>query len=166
MFIAPCEGSIIIGQLTSAPQTSRVDGRAKVTGAARYAAELNTPGLAHNSIVTSTIAKGHIVRIDASETLRVASVIDVLTHENRPRTADTDQAYKDDVAPPEGSPFRPLYGGKTKFGGQPSRWSWPRIPLSSKACGRRVDSWFVLRVKTADHASICAPSSGVFRGHT
>jgi len=105
-FIAPCEGSIVIEDrgrrsVTACigTPTSRVDGRAKVTGAARYAAEFNTPGLAHNSIVTSTIAKGHIVRIDASEALRVASVIDVLTHENRPRTADTDQAYKDDVAP-------------------------------------------------------------------
>ena len=26
-------------------------------------------------------------------------VIDVLTHENRPRMADTDEAYKDDAAP-------------------------------------------------------------------
>ena len=38
--------------------TSRVDGRAKVTGAAKYAAEFNVPGLAHGSVVTSTIAKG------------------------------------------------------------------------------------------------------------
>ena len=38
--------------------TSRVDGRAKVTGAAKYAAEFNTPGLAHASVVTSTIAIG------------------------------------------------------------------------------------------------------------
>ena len=67
--------------------TSRVDGRAKVTGAAKYAAEFNAPGLAHGSVVTSTIAKGRIARIDASEALRVDGVIDVLTHENRPRMA-------------------------------------------------------------------------------
>jgi xanthine dehydrogenase YagR molybdenum-binding subunit len=45
-------------------------------------------------------------------------VLTVLTHENRPRMADNDQAYKDDVAP-DGSPFRPLYDDKIKFNGQP-----------------------------------------------
>ena len=33
--------------------------------------------------------------------------------------ADTDKAYKDDVAPEEGSPFRPLYDDKIMFNGQP-----------------------------------------------
>ena len=98
--------------------TSRVDGHAKVTGAAKYAGEFSAPDLAHASVVTSTIAKGRIVGIDASEALRVDGVIDVLTHENRPRMADTDHAYKDDVAP-EGSPFRPLYDDRILFSGQP-----------------------------------------------
>jgi xanthine dehydrogenase YagR molybdenum-binding subunit len=99
-------------------QVSRVDGRAKVTGAAKYAGEFNTNGLAYGSVVTSSIAKGRIVRIDVSEALRVDGVIDVLTHENRPRMASTDAAYKDDVAP-EGSPFRPLYDDRIRFNGQP-----------------------------------------------
>ena len=98
--------------------TSRVDGRAKVTGAAKYAGEFNTNGLAYGSVVTSRIAKGRIARIDASEALRVQGVLDVLTHENRPRMAGTDDAYKDDVAP-EGSPFRPLYDDMIRFSGQP-----------------------------------------------
>ena len=37
--------------------TSRVDGRAKVTGAAKYAGEFNMAGLAHATVVTSTIAR-------------------------------------------------------------------------------------------------------------
>ena len=98
--------------------TSRIDGVAKVTGAAKYAAEFNVPRLAYGSIVTSTIAKGRIARIDLSAAMRVQGVIDVLTHENRPPMADTDQAYKDDVAP-DGSPFRPLYDGRILFNGQP-----------------------------------------------
>ena len=98
--------------------TSRVDGRAKVTGAAKYAAEFNTAGLAHASVVTSTIAKGRIAWIDASEALSVEGVIDVLTHHNRPRMASADSAYKDDMAP-EGSPFRPLYDDRIRFSGQP-----------------------------------------------
>ena len=33
--------------------------------------------------------------------------------------ADTDEAWKDDVAPEEGSPFRPLYDDRIMFSGQP-----------------------------------------------
>ncbi|MGA8293868.1 MAG: xanthine dehydrogenase family protein molybdopterin-binding subunit [Rhodoplanes sp.] len=98
--------------------TSRVDGRAKVIGAAKYATDFNVPGLVHGSVVASKIAKGRIVRIDSSEALRVDGVIDVLTHQNRPHMADTDSAYKDETAP-EGSPFRPLYDDRILFDGQP-----------------------------------------------
>jgi xanthine dehydrogenase YagR molybdenum-binding subunit len=99
--------------------TSRVDGRAKVTGTAKYAGEFNQPGLAYGAVVASTIAKGRIARIDTSEALRVAGAIDVLTHEHRPRMASEDEAWKDEVAPEIGSPFRPLYDDKIKFSGQP-----------------------------------------------
>jgi xanthine dehydrogenase YagR molybdenum-binding subunit len=98
--------------------TSRIDGVAKVTGAAKYAAEFNAPGLLYGSIVTSTIAKGRITRIDTSAAKRVRGVVDVLTHANRPQMADSDKPYKDDVAP-LGSPFRPLYDDRIVFNGQP-----------------------------------------------
>jgi xanthine dehydrogenase YagR molybdenum-binding subunit len=99
--------------------TSRVDGRVKVTGEAKYAGEFNAGGLAYGSVIESSIPRGRIVRIDASDALRVNGVLDVLTHENRPRMAGTDQAWKDDVAPEEGSPFRPLYDDQILFSGQP-----------------------------------------------
>ena len=99
--------------------TPRVDGRAKVTGEAKYAGEFNISGLAYGSVIESTIPKGRIARIDTSEALRVEGVLDVLTHENRPRMAGADDAWKDDVAPEEGSPFRPLYDDKIRFSGQP-----------------------------------------------
>ncbi len=98
--------------------TPRVDGRAKVTGAAKYAGEFNVPGLAYGAVVTSAIPKGKILSIDAKDAMRVAGVVGVLTHEKRPPMAEGDQAYKDDVAP-EGSPFRPLYDGTILFSGQP-----------------------------------------------
>jgi len=99
--------------------TSRVDGHAKVTGAAKYAGEFDVPGLAYGAVVTSTIARGRIAHIDVSEALRVKGVLDVLTHENRPRMAATGAAYKDEVAPEKGSPFRPLYDDKILFSEQP-----------------------------------------------
>src|ERR1043166_675966 len=98
--------------------TSRYDGRAKVTGAAKYAGEFNAEGLAHGFIVTSRIAKGRIKRIDTSEALRVPGVLDVLTHERRPEMAARDKAYQDDVAP-GGSPYRPLYDDRILFSDQP-----------------------------------------------
>jgi xanthine dehydrogenase YagR molybdenum-binding subunit len=98
--------------------TSRVDGYAKVTGSAKYAGEFNQTGLAHASVVASTIAKGRIARIDTSKALAVEGVIDVLTHQKRPPMASDDAAYKDDVAP-EGSPFRPLYDDRIWFSFQP-----------------------------------------------
>jgi len=98
--------------------TSRIDGRAKVTGTARYAAEYDVPGLAHGFVITSAIAKGRIKRIDAADALSVAGVLDVFTHEHRPKMASADEAYTDEVAPP-GSPFRPLYDDRILFNGQP-----------------------------------------------
>ena len=59
--------------------TSRIDGHAKVTGAAKYAGEFNSKGLAYGAVVASTIAKGRITRIDAS---------DALARRRRPRRSD------------------------------------------------------------------------------
>jgi xanthine dehydrogenase YagR molybdenum-binding subunit len=98
--------------------TSRVDGRAKVTGKAQYAGEFKAPALVYGSVVTSTIARGRIARIDLSRALAVEGVLDVLTHENRPKMASTDEAYFDECLP-GGSPFRPLYDDKIKFNNQP-----------------------------------------------
>jgi len=99
--------------------TSRIDGRAKVTGAAKYAAEVTAPGLVYGFVVTSTIAKGRIAGIEASEALRVAGVLDVLTHENRPSMARATEAYRDETAPEQGEPFRPLYDDRIHFNRQP-----------------------------------------------
>jgi xanthine dehydrogenase YagR molybdenum-binding subunit len=99
--------------------TSRIDGRAKVTGEAKYAGEFNVPGLAYGYVVESTIPRGRITRIDATAALQVGGVIDVLTHTHRPWMADSDDAYKDGTAPEQGSPYRPLYDDKVQFSGQP-----------------------------------------------
>ncbi len=99
--------------------TSRIDGHAKVTGAAKYAGEHNVDGLAYAAVVTSTIAKGRVARFDLSEALRVEGVLDILTHENRPPMARSTSAYKDDVATEQGEPLRPLYDDKILFNRQP-----------------------------------------------
>jgi xanthine dehydrogenase YagR molybdenum-binding subunit len=98
--------------------TSRIDGRAKVTGLAKYAAEYNVSGLAHGCVVSCAIAKGRIKRIHTADALSVDGVLDVFTHEHRPKLASSHEKYTDEVAP-SGSPFRPLYDDKILFSGQP-----------------------------------------------
>lgn len=97
---------------------NRVDGRAKVTGAARYAAEYQVLDLTYGYVISSAIAKGKILGIDASAALALPGVLQVFTHENTPSFAWFDRSYRDDVAPP-GSPFRPLYDEKILYSGQP-----------------------------------------------
>ena len=96
----------------------RVDGRAKVTGAARYAAEFDAPGLVYGFAPGSPIAAGRVVSIDASAALELPGVLHVLTHENRPEMPLADRAWKDQVAP-GGMPFRPLWDDRIWFSGQP-----------------------------------------------
>ena len=96
----------------------RVDGRAKVTGAARYAAEFAAADLLHGAIVSSAIARGTITAIDTEAAEAVPGVVKVYTHRNRPRTAWLDSSYRDEVAPP-GHPFRALKSEAILFSGQP-----------------------------------------------
>ena len=59
--------------LIGTPQ-NRVDGRAKVTGQAKYAAEFDTPDLTYGIVISSSIAKGRIASIDAAAALAVPGV--------------------------------------------------------------------------------------------
>ena len=63
----------------------RVDGRLKVTGGAKYAAEFNLPGLVHAYVVESTISKGRITAVDTAAAERAPGVLAVLTHLNAPK---------------------------------------------------------------------------------
>ena len=97
---------------------NRVDGPAKVTGAAHYAAEHPVPGLLYGVVVSSGIAKGRIAKIDETAARAVAGVVEILTHANRPHVAVLDRSWQDEAGPP-GSPFRPLYDDRILYSGQP-----------------------------------------------
>ena len=65
---------------------SRVDGRQKVTGGARYAYEVREGAApAYGHVVEATIAKGRIRRIDTAEAALSPGVIRIITHENAPQ---------------------------------------------------------------------------------
>jgi xanthine dehydrogenase YagR molybdenum-binding subunit len=110
------------GPVSLGMPVSRVDGRAKVTGEARYAAEHPVQDgdqeLVYGVIVNSTIAKGRIARMQLSDALAVAGVLDILTHENHPKTRSFGVFYKD-MTSPGGSPFKPLHDAVIRYSGQP-----------------------------------------------
>ncbi|WP_329206675.1 xanthine dehydrogenase family protein molybdopterin-binding subunit [Streptomyces sp. NBC_01696] len=64
---------------------TRVEGRDKVTGAARYAGEIPFDGLAHGWLVLSTITRGRVLSVDADPVLGMPGVLTVLHHGNAPR---------------------------------------------------------------------------------
>ncbi|MFJ4835425.1 xanthine dehydrogenase family protein molybdopterin-binding subunit [Streptomyces sp. NPDC088747] len=68
----------------------RREGRDKVTGVARYAAEHPAPGRAHGWPVAATIAAGSVRAIDTAAALRLPGVLAVLTPEDAPRLAEPD----------------------------------------------------------------------------
>ncbi len=60
----------------------RLDARLKVTGQARYAADLPVANPAHAFLVTSAIAKGRIERLDLEAARVIPGVLDILTADN------------------------------------------------------------------------------------
>ncbi|MGW0568362.1 xanthine dehydrogenase family protein molybdopterin-binding subunit [Streptomyces tauricus] len=77
------------GTALGAPAERR-EGRDKVTGRARYAAEQTDPGRAHAWPVVAGIARGTIRTVDTGAALALPGVLAVLTHENAPRLAPAD----------------------------------------------------------------------------
>jgi xanthine dehydrogenase YagR molybdenum-binding subunit len=75
---------------------ARVDGRVKVTGAAKYAAEFVRPRLAYAALIQSTIANGRVVKIDLSAAKSAPGVIGILTRDNAPHF----RPYPDDLRKP------------------------------------------------------------------
>ena len=88
---------------------SRVDGVAKVTGAAPYAAEFHVPGTAHAYLVMSRIARGTITKIDTAAAEKSPGVVRVFTHKNTPKFANPEK-YKS---------FKALQSPNIVFNAQP-----------------------------------------------
>src|SRR5438045_4080056 len=68
---------------------NRVDGRLKVTGAARYAADHIIDGLAYGMPVMSTIGRGKIRNIDSRRAEQQPGFLKILTRQNTPAVHPT-----------------------------------------------------------------------------
>jgi xanthine dehydrogenase YagR molybdenum-binding subunit len=71
---------------------TRVEGREKVTGQARYTVEHDIEGMTYAAVVQATVAKGRVRSLDAAAALELGGVLAVLWHENAPRVASADDA--------------------------------------------------------------------------
>ena len=64
----------------------RVDGKLKVTGQARYAAEFPAEKMSYAVVVGSAIASGKMRSINIKDAEQAPGVLVVITHENRPKS--------------------------------------------------------------------------------
>jgi xanthine dehydrogenase YagR molybdenum-binding subunit len=94
---------------------SRVDGRLKVTGGARYTADIPLAGAAHAAIVHSTIANGRIVSMDTGAAGRAPGVLALVTHQNVPRMNPLPWSH----LRPQGQTYLPLQDDEIHYAGQP-----------------------------------------------
>ncbi|MGW5306287.1 xanthine dehydrogenase family protein molybdopterin-binding subunit [Streptomyces griseoluteus] len=79
------------GTALGAP-AGRREGREKVTGNARYAAEYPLPGRVHAWPVPAAVARGRVTGVDTSAALALPGVLAVLTPGDAPRLRETDDA--------------------------------------------------------------------------
>jgi xanthine dehydrogenase YagR molybdenum-binding subunit len=95
----------------------RVDGRLKVTGAARYAAEHPVADCLYGVLVTSSIARGKIANLDTAAAEKSPGVVAVLTHRNMPRIPGREETPG--TPDPSGRPLQPLQDDTIYHNGQP-----------------------------------------------
>ncbi len=94
----------------------RLDGRAKVTGTAKYAAEFEVPNAAHGVLLTSTVPSGTIARIDTRIAERVPGVLLIMTPANAPQLPKHGEAGKN---PPAGRVLSLLQDAQVHYNNQP-----------------------------------------------
>src|SRR2546423_14136124 len=84
----------------------RQEGAEKVTGATRFTADLELPGLLHVQLVTSHVPSGQIRAIDTNAARGVPGVVDIVSGGDLP---ELDSA----------GPDRPLASSRVFYVGQP-----------------------------------------------
>ncbi|WP_316934300.1 xanthine dehydrogenase family protein molybdopterin-binding subunit [Hymenobacter sp. AT01-02] len=116
---------------------NRVDGRLKVTGAAKYSAEYEIPGITYAVLVGSTITKGRLTSIDTRAAERAPGVLAVITHFNSPKVPGFDTAGKDPSQPATvGGPLKIFKDDLIRFNDQPIALvvadSWERARFAAR----------------------------------
>ena len=93
---------------------SRVDGRLKVTGGAKYSCEYKFPNLTYAVLVPATITNGTITAVDISAAQRAPGVLAVITPSNAPKVP----GYQPDAKKPVRG-LKLFNDNQIHFNGQP-----------------------------------------------
>ncbi len=97
----------------------RVTGRAVVTGAAKYAAEYDLPGLVYGVLTGSTIAKGTITALDTKAAEKAPGVLSVITYRNAPKVPGYDSGANPAKGGTGGEGLKIFNDNIIRFNGQP-----------------------------------------------
>lgn len=122
------QATLAVGQ-----PVTRVEGRAKVTGFARYAADFAPDELTHAAIVGAGIAAGRVVAVDAAQALAVPGVLAVLTHANTPQLNEIPNS------PLVGDWRTPLSDARVDYAGQAVAVVVAQTPETAKRAARMVN---------------------------
>lgn len=135
---------------------TRVEGRDKVTGAARYAADIPFAELAHGSLVLSTITRGRVRSLDDAAVLAMPGVLAVLHHANAPRVRTdytsimgtrpdpSSAAFQNDRVPHEGWPVALVVAEtpeQARAGAEALVVEYEQEPHDTAFAGDRPDSY-------------------------
>src|SRR6266702_4117475 len=96
---------------------SRIDGRLKTTGGARYTADIPIADVVYGVIVQSTIANGRTVSIESTAAEQATGVLKVFTHRNTPRMNPTPKPWSH--LHPHGQSYLPLQDDRILYADQP-----------------------------------------------
>lgn len=102
-----------------AEEDDRVTGRAVVTGAAKYAAEHEIPGIVYGVLVGSTVTSGSIAAMDTKAAERAPGVLAVITHLNAPPVPGYDAGGNPVKGPTGGRGLQVFNGNTVYFNDQP-----------------------------------------------
>ena len=110
---------------------TRSEGRAKVTGAARYTADQRVePGL-HAVLVPAPVAAGRVIRVDARAALALPGVLHVLTRADMP-------AFGETPSPPSATRMLPMQDDQIRYPGQPVALVLAESLLAAELAARQV----------------------------
>ncbi|RTL94252.1 xanthine dehydrogenase family protein molybdopterin-binding subunit [Ancylobacter aquaticus] len=99
-------------------QDSRLDGPAKVTGLARFAAEVPMERLCHAALLHSTATRGRIARLDTGAAESAPGVVLVMTHRNMPRIGTLALIGVTDLSAVGNSSLPILQNDEVRYNGQ------------------------------------------------
>ncbi|MFD2026310.1 xanthine dehydrogenase family protein molybdopterin-binding subunit [Promicromonospora aerolata] len=144
---------------------SRVDGRLKVTGQARFAADHGRAdgleGTAHAVLVDATVGRGTITGIDARAALAVPDVLAVIHHGNAPRLPYRDNTFPDSIHPP-GERLRAFQDDQVRFFGQPVAVAVATTPEAARHAARLVEVAYDAQPPRLDLATAPAHEPDVY----